>query len=121
MALVVPDEEVIMKWAADNEKAGAFPQLCKSEVRERRRKKRRMAGSREAGKGELREGMEAIDLRPVCIAQLIRIKLDREHFVSPTALLIQIELVPLKSPRDVASNQFYNARAHPCHKALLLL
>ena len=43
MALVVPDEEVIMKWAADNEKAGAFPQLCKSEVRRE--------GRREGGRG----------------------------------------------------------------------
>src|SRR5699024_3900796 len=31
VAIVVPDEEVVTKWAASNQKSGNFAELCKSE------------------------------------------------------------------------------------------
>ena len=32
VAIVVPDEEVVMKWAKDNGKEGTFQDLCKTKV-----------------------------------------------------------------------------------------
>ena len=32
VAIIVPDEEVVMKWAKDNGKEGNFQDLCKSQV-----------------------------------------------------------------------------------------
>ena len=36
VAIVVPDEEVLMKWAEENERSGrSFASLCQDEVRRR--------------------------------------------------------------------------------------
>ena len=33
VALVVPDEETLMPWAQENNKAGTFQELCQDKVR----------------------------------------------------------------------------------------
>ena len=32
VAIIVPDEEILMKWAAENGKEGSFQDLCRTEV-----------------------------------------------------------------------------------------
>ena len=34
VAIVVPDEEVVLKWAKDNRKTETFEDLCQTQVRE---------------------------------------------------------------------------------------
>ena len=34
VAIVVPDEEVVMQWAKENRKEGTFQELCQAQVRE---------------------------------------------------------------------------------------
>ena len=38
VAIVVPDEEVVLKWARDNGKTESFQELCQTQVREERRR-----------------------------------------------------------------------------------
>ena len=33
VAIIVPDEETLMKWAKENNISGTFPELCAKEVR----------------------------------------------------------------------------------------
>ena len=35
VAIVVPDEEVVVRWAGEGGREGTFQELCKTQVRER--------------------------------------------------------------------------------------